>query len=1019
MQKFCRKNKINFYVIRPPSERPFKIVIKGVHPDTETDEIKKELEIAVPEIKIIKISSMKNIRSKKPMPMYMVELKKNGKEEKIFDLSRFMYFTETVENYRKPPGATQCWNCNQFNHSSANCGYTTRCLKCGQEHRTSECTITTPQDNPTCINCGVVGHLTSWRGCPAFPKIKPTKGQGVNYPRTQREFFSSQYKRQENIPYAQQVQKFLPRPDKLHESRNNTPHPTGNGECIEQEFYGFLQGIKVMYDGLKSIPNLIKSVSELTQLSTTEDRINHVIKALSSVANARQGTGQIRTGCRNRNTCPPSPTRFGYNSATILDLALIKDFILPYEITSLPELYSDHKPIKLTFKLKFSTPHDKITSNTDWSKFQNYLRNHVEYKPYRISNEMDIEEAVCNFEKNLQNAHRFATKIVKNSTSTYIHPNIKDLIKTRNKTKKDSQTLRNPSIKTELNRIEKLIKKLEKESRQKDKTEELETLNPENGTLWTKAKIMRRKAQKIPALKGEFKLALSDPDKAETIELSLEKQFSLNNLSHSETEEEVNQSTNNFSPPINNNYQNDNINSIQPSEFIKIIKKLNIKKACGRDGITNKMIKNIPCTMVFALTEIINNIFNFNYFPNAWKTAVVVPILKPGKDPTIPENYRPISLLSTLSKITENFILDKLNKHLIGNKILCPEQFGFRNSLTTNHQLLRVVEYITKGFDRGEYTAAVFLDIQKAFDRVWKQGLIHKLIMYKTPPNLDQLLNFYLDDRKFVVRVGNSSSESKTMKAGIPQGGKISPVLYSIHVNDIPTTHKTLLGMYADDTAILARNKNPKYTAAAINQHLEKLDDWFVKWKIALNVSKTEAVCFAKGEKKHKPVIKIKNKIIPWSQQAKYLGIILDKKLTWQSHISSIKTKFRNATRKLYPLIARDSDMKRKYKILIYTAILRPIITHGCPIWGAAAKSNINKLEVLENNIIRQICKAGWYMRNEDIRKAIKLPSLKDLIKKISVNFYNNIENIDKEAIQQIDKYTPNFKSKRPRKILL
>ncbi|GBN91737.1 RNA-directed DNA polymerase from mobile element jockey [Araneus ventricosus] len=225
--------------------------------------------------------------------------------------------------------------------------------------------------------------------------------------------------------------------------------------------------------------------------------------------------------------------------------------------------------------------------------------------------------------------------------------------------------------------------------------------------------------------------------------------------------------------------------------------------------------------------------------------------------------------------------------------------------------------------------------------------------------------------------------------------------------------------MYADDTAILARNKNPKYTAAAINQHLEKLDDWFVKWKIALNVSKTEAVYFAKGEKKHKPVIKIKNKTIPWSQQAKYLGIILDKKLTWQSHIYSIKTKFRNVTRKLYPLIARDSDMKRKYKILIYTAILRPIITYGCPIWGAAAKSNINKLEVLENNIIRQICKAGWYMRNEDIRKAIKLPSLKDFIKKISVNFYNNIENIDNEAIQQTDKYTPNFKSKRPRKILL
>ncbi|GBN48768.1 RNA-directed DNA polymerase from mobile element jockey [Araneus ventricosus] len=431
------------------------------------------------------------------------------------------------------------------------------------------------------------------------------------------------------------------------------------------------------------------------------------------------------------------------------------------------------------------------------------------------------------------------------------------------------------------------------------------------------------------------------------------------------------------------------------------------------------MLKNLPCTMIFEFTEIINNIFKFNYFPKAWKTAVVLPILKPGKDPTQPENYRPISLLSTLSKLTENFILDKLNEHLAENKIFCPEQFGFRKSLTTTHQLLRVVEYITSGFEKGECTGAVFLDVQKAFDRVWIQGLIHKLIGYKTPPHLLQLLKSYLEERKFAVKIGNSISEAKIMRAGIPQGGKISPVLYSLYVNDIPKTHKTLLGMYADDTAILAKNKNHKYTAAALNQHLAKLDDWFLKWKIALNVNKTEAVYFAKGRRKYKPIVKIKNQTITWSQQAKYLGVILDEKLTWKNHITTIKTKFRAASRKLFPLIARDSEMNRKYKLLVYTAILRPIITYGCPIWGAAANSNIRMLEILENNIIRLICKAGWYMRNEDIRNAIKLISLKEFIKKISAKFYHNLDNINNEAIQQLEHYSPDPKSKRPRKIPL
>ncbi|GBO15313.1 putative RNA-directed DNA polymerase from transposon BS [Araneus ventricosus] len=305
---------------------------------------------------------------------------------------------------------------------------------------------------------------------------------------------------------------------------------------------------------------------------------------------------------------------------------------------------------------------------------------------------------------------------------------------------------------------------------------------------------MRKKAQKIPALQGENGFAYSDSIKAETIALSLEKQFSLNDLSQRETQNEVKKSTENFSSlPLTNN-QTNNLKCIQPSEVIKVIKNLNIKKACGLDCITNKMLKKLPCTMIFKFTEIINNTFKFNYFPKAWKTAVVVPILKHGKDPTQLENYRPISLLSTLSKLTENFILDKLNKHLAKNKILCPEQFGFRKSLTTTHQLLRVVEYITSSFEKGECTGAVFLDVEKAFDRVWIQGLIPKLIRYKTPPHLLQLLKSYLKERKFAVKIGNSISEAKIMRAGIPQGGKISPVVYSLYVNDIPKTHKILLG---------------------------------------------------------------------------------------------------------------------------------------------------------------------------------------------------------------------------------
>ncbi|GBN93578.1 RNA-directed DNA polymerase from mobile element jockey [Araneus ventricosus] len=237
------------------------------------------------------------------------------------------------------------------------------------------------------------------------------------------------------------------------------------------------------------------------------------------------------------------------------------------------------------------------------------------------------------------------------------------------------------------------------------------------------------------------------------------------------------------------------------------------------------------------------------HFPTRWKTATVVPILKPGKDPTDTTSYRPISLLPSLSKIAEHLILKRLNNYLKENNVLCPEQFGFREKLSTSHQLIRVVEYVTEGFANKQKTGAVFLDIQKAFDRVWQDGLIHKLIHYKTPSYLIKLIDSYFLERKFAVRVKNELSSTKNINAGVAQGSKIGPTLFALYINDIPKQFNTLLCMYADDTAILARNKNPNYIQIALNRHLKALEDWFIKWKIEINVSKTEAIMFTNARR--------------------------------------------------------------------------------------------------------------------------------------------------------------------------
>ncbi|GBM46000.1 RNA-directed DNA polymerase from mobile element jockey [Araneus ventricosus] len=225
----------------------------------------------------------------------------------------------------------------------------------------------------------------------------------------------------------------------------------------------------------------------------------------------------------------------------------------------------------------------------------------------------------------------------------------------------------------------------------------------------------------------------------------------------------------------------------------------------------------------------------FGYFPTRWKTATVIPILKPGKDPTVPDSYRPISLLPTFSKIAEHCILIRLNEHLEVNNVLIPEQFGFRKNLSTTHQLLRVTEYIAEGFSNKQKTGAVFLDIQKAFDRVWQDALIYKLINYNTPNYLIKIFTSYLHNRKFAVRVNKELSNFKNINAGVAQGSKCGPILFALFINDIPKQFNTMLSIFADDTAILARNKNHNYIRIALNRHLKTLEEWFLKWKIQIN----------------------------------------------------------------------------------------------------------------------------------------------------------------------------------------
>ncbi|GFU16060.1 RNA-directed DNA polymerase from mobile element jockey [Trichonephila clavipes] len=294
-----------------------------------------------------------------------------------------------------------------------------------------------------------------------------------------------------------------------------------------------------------------------------------------------------------------------------------------------------------------------------------------------------LRSRVSTLTNQILTAYDNSSKQIHPNNNYYIDNDLRTLFKTRNRARKIYQYSRNPADKTTLNRIQNKIKRKIQAVTQKQWEDKLASLDTVDGSLWSMTKGFKKKRSPISALKGNTGIAYTDEEKAETLANSLESQFQLNNISNpTQDNNHIRLVTRFFN---NENNFDDSPSITKPSEIVQIINNFKIKKAPGREGITNKMCKHFNRSVVFQLTNIINNILTVGYFPKMWKTASVIPILKPGKDPTLPDSFRPISLLPVLSKITEKVIQKRLCQHLNDNDILIPQQHGFRAGLSPHH----------------------------------------------------------------------------------------------------------------------------------------------------------------------------------------------------------------------------------------------------------------------------------------------------------------------------------------------
>jgi methyl coenzyme M reductase subunit D len=560
----------------------------------------------------------------------------------------------------------------------------------------------------------------------------------------------------------------------------------------------------------------------------------------------------------------------------------------------------------------------------------------------------------------------------------------------RNQVRRQWQRNRNFCYKNVVNNLNQLIKEEIQKLRNTSWNFKLSSIKPSHQNLWKAAKFLK-KTQIMPPLKLDDSLALTADEKANTLADTFQK-------AHDNPLANKNQSfTNNINQKVEtylmSDTNEDEIDLPDINEIHRHIKGLKNNKAPGFDRIHNRLVKNLPTCGVHLLYLIIIACLKLSYFPTKWKHANVIAIRKPGKDLNLPSSYRPISLLSSLSKILERVILERIMKHVDSNKILPSSQYGFVSKKSTTHQLFRIVEFIKNQFKLQKSTGMVLIDVEKAFDRVWHQGLIFKLIKFKFPRNYVKIVSAFLKNRSFQVTVNNKSSNFRQFYFGLPQGAVLSPILYNIFTADIPSPKNCNLALFADDTAFYASSKFVNVITENLKNYSLELQFFFDKWKINLNHGKTEAIFFTKRLKKELPgtTINIFNKTINWSDTVKYLGITLDKRLIFAQHINNIVLKTNNCIKLLFPLISRNSKMNIANKLLIYKAIIRPILTYGCPVFHNIAKIHLNKLQVFQNKFLKRILQLPPLTRTKEVHGLTKMPMMELFMEKLSRNFQDRL----------------------------
>ena len=442
--------------------------------------------------------------------------------------------------------------------------------------------------------------------------------------------------------------------------------------------------------------------------------------------------------------------------------------------------------------------------------------------------------------------------------------------------------------------------------------------------------------------------------------------------------------------------------SISSDQIYEQLKLLKPSKSAGPDGMHPIFLKETAAEICKPLCSIFRKSLDEGLLPGDWKVGNVKPVFKKG-DRHSPENYRPISLTSVICKVFESIIRKNIINHMTTNSLFAKEQHGFQSGRSCMTQLMVATEYWTNILQQGDSVDIIYLDFKKAFDSVAHKRLLIKLKAYGIDGLLLNWITDFLTGRKQRVVINNTYSSWSDVISGIPQGSVLGPILFSIYINDLPSSLSNSTLLFADDTKIYCRipRINNSVNIESLQQDIDRLVTWSAKWQLPFNLSKCTVLHLGKFNPRH--VYNMNGHSIEEVSKEKDLGVMIDEQLKFHDQTSYVTSK---ANRTIGIIKKTFMNINTDTFLNLYKALIRPQLEYANVIWGPFYSVDQNKVENVQRAATRMIPSIR-HLSYEQRLRILNLPSLKHRrLRGDMINVYrllHNMFNLDQAQFFTID----------------